>query len=87
MKISHDLPLITLLRRAACFYTHSLAGLRNGQTLNLGLVSPSEESATPLSIGEALAMEDLELSVLFDEREDEDHIGGELVPSDGVERG
>ena len=53
--------------------------------MGLGLSSPSEGGAALLGIGEALTVEDLKFSILFDDSEDDGDIIGEPIHSGGVE--
>ena len=62
-------------------------GLRNRWYLGLGLGDPVKDSITLLDVREALAIEDLECSVLFYEGHDEDRIVGELALVAGSECG
>ena len=54
--------------------------------LGRSLDKSSEEDVTLLGVGEALAVEDLEFSVLLDKSEDDDRVLGERGPGEWRER-
>ena len=55
------------------------------RSLGRSLDSPSNEGITLLGVGEILAMEHLELSILLDKSVGEDGIDVEYRPVDGIE--